>query len=97
MTNPSHSIRPARHHRQHLQRHRYASVPLCSTRPCGVGGWQALFEYSCGLWVRSGDKCLGGWLETNFQLWVGGVVLGCCMWSDAMAVKIYKTYNMSNI
>ena len=28
--------------------------------PLWCGGWQALFDYSCGLWVRSEDGCLAG-------------------------------------
>ena len=37
--------------------------PYLLRLPLWCGSWQALFDYSCGLWVRSGDGCLGGWLE----------------------------------
>jgi len=41
-------------------------APLGMLRlPLWCGGWQALFGSSCGLWVRSGDGCLGGWLQVG--------------------------------
>ena len=42
----------------------------------GEGGWQALFNYSCGLWVQSGDGCLGGWLEVGGSKLIFNLGLG---------------------
>jgi len=52
--------------------------PALLSLPLWCEGWQALFAYSCGLWVRSGEGCLGGGLqggglETKFRIYTSNL------------------------
>jgi len=68
--------------------------------PLWCGNWQALFDYSCGLWVRSGDGCLGGYVPgvgVAIQLTLPPQPFRAAWWQPTLFIHVAWVRRVKNV